>query len=243
MRIPRAFIDKPLANGLELELDATTSHYLQKVLRLREGARITLFNGQGGEYPAVIKACQKRSALVQLGDGVDNNRESPLRIHLGIGLSRGERMDTVVQKATELGVTEISPLFTERCEVKLNDQRMLKRQDHWQKVITSACEQSGRNRIPRVHAPVKLEPFLANADASIKLLMHPADEPGTALPGSGVNSVLVLVGPEGGFSDQEVAQCTHRGFVTFCLGQRILRTETAPLAALSVLQYRWGDFG
>ena len=242
MRIPRAFIDKPLANGLELELDAITSHYLQNVLRLREGARLTLFNGQGGEYPAVIKSCHKRSAVVQLGDGVDNDRESPLRIHLGIGLSRGERMDIVVQKATELGVTEISPLFTERCEVKLNDQRMIKRRDHWQKIITSACEQSGRNCIPRINAPVKLEPFLANADASIKLLMHPADEPGTALPGSGVSSVLVLVGPEGGFSDQEVSLCADHGFITFCLGQRILRTETAPLAALSVLQYRWGDF-
>lgn len=241
MRIPRVFIAQPLASGMKVTLDATTSHYLQNVLRLREEAAIVLFNGKGGEYPAVLKTCSKRKSLVQLGNSVAGDRESPLRIHLGLGLSRGERMDMAVQKATELGVSQISPLVTERCEVRLDEQRMRKRREHWCKIITSACEQCGRNRIPQIALPARLDSFVAGAEADLKLLMHPT-ETASSLPESGVRTIVVLVGPEGGFSDREVTLCAGLGFVPFRLGKRILRTETAPLAALSVLQYRWGDF-
>ena len=201
-----------------------------------------MFNGQGGEYSAVLTAAGKRSSLIRIGERIERDSESPLRIHLGIGLSRGERMDLVVQKATELGVGEISPILSERCEVKLDERRSLKRLQHWRKVAIGACEQSGRNLVPIIHAPSSLEDFLNNADAALKLVMHPEDAAATELPKSDVNSVAIVVGPEGGLTEQEVDQCTNEGFARLCLGPRVLRTETAPLAVVSILQYRWGDF-
>lgn len=239
MRIPRIFIDLPLSEQQIVELPRETSHYLSRVLRLPLEAKLRVFNGLGGEYQAHICALTKNNASIKIDsfDATDNN--SPLLIHLGISLSKGDRMDFVIQKATELGVTEISLLNTERTEVKLKGERLNKRVEHWRKISISACEQCGSNRVPVVHAPVSLSQWLKNRDESVKLIM----QPGTAQPLQQNNPVKValLIGPEGGFSEQEVKAANTAAFDSISLGPRILRTETAPLVAISILQHHWGD--
>lgn len=239
MRIPRIFIDLPLGENQLVELPRETSHYLSRVLRLPLEAPLRVFNGLGGEYQATICEATKNSVRIKTGlfDAADNH--SPLHIHLGISLSKGERMDFVIQKATELGVSEISLLNSERTEVKLKGERLEKRVAHWRKVSISACEQCGSNRVPIIHPPVSLPQWLAKRDESIKLIM----QPGTAQPLQHETpaAVALLIGPEGGFSEQEVKAANAAAFDSISLGPRILRTETAPLVAISILQHHWGD--
>lgn len=242
MRIPRIYSARPLEAGADIELETGPSQHIARVLRLPPGAELVLFDGRGGEYPAVVSAIGKRAVTASTGQHREVERESPLSIHLGIAVSRGERMDWVVQKATELGVSEISPLTSERTGVKLPAERADKRRGHWQRIAISACEQCGRNRLPRIGALQPLESWLRSADAERKYVLHHRAEPAIE-SGAAPGSIALLVGPEGGLADHEIMLAQQRGYTAMRLGPRILRTETAPLAALAMLQARWGDMG
>lgn len=239
MRLSRFFIDAPLSLGQQ-ELPEAQAHYIGRVLRLGVGDAVQLFDGSGLEYRGELIEAGKKSVRVELREQLDGLAESPLQIHLGQGLSRGERMDWAIQKAVELGVAEITPIVSERCEVRLKDERADKRLAHWRQVAISACEQCGRSRLPLIHAPLTLDDWLAQVEADLKLVLHPVAEPLTshAKPAS----LAFLIGPEGGLSDAEVDQAVERGFAAARLGPRVLRTETAPVVALSVAQQLWGDF-
>jgi len=241
MRIPRIYQPGPLSAGQSIELDETAFTHLVRVLRLGEDAPLMLFDGQGLEYPARLCDVGKKGARAQLETGIAPRRESPLRLEVGQAISRGERMDFAVQKATELGIRHLTPLFTERCEVRLNNQRQEKRQRHWQQIAVSACEQSLRLHVPTIHEPQPLAQWLHQVDAELKLVLHHhTAEPLGNLPRP--SSVALLIGPEGGLTEEEVAAATAAGFQPVAFGPRVMRTETAPVAAAAILQYLWGDF-
>lgn len=239
MRLSRFFIDAPLSIG-QHELPETQAHYIGRVLRLAVGDAVQLFDGSGQEYLGELVEVGKKNVRVELREAFAGQAESPLRVHLGQGLSRGERMDWAIQKATELGAAEITPIVSERCEVRLKDERADKRLAHWRQVAISACEQCGRSVLPVIHAPISLTDWLKETQADLKLVLHPVAEPlaSHAKPGT----LAFLIGPEGGLSDAEVAQAQTAGFHSARLGPRVLRTETAPVVALSVAQQLWGDF-
>lgn len=242
MRVPRVYLDLPLKQGARIELDDNAFNHCVKVLRLGEGALLTLFNGDGLEYPAELCDVAKKSAAAQIGAPEDQGRESPLTIQVGQAISRGERMDYAIQKSSELGIARISPLFTERCEVRLNNERQEKRQRHWQQVAISACEQSQRCKVPVIEEPCSLTDWLGQVNAELKLVMHHH----TAKPLASIAppaSVALLVGPEGGLTEEEVEQAIAAGFQPVAFGPRVMRTETAPVAAAAILQYLWGDLG
>lgn len=240
MRIPRIFCPKPLTAGSQITLDAAASNHLLNVLRLKLGASLQLFN-DNSEYSAEIIHIEKRLAVIMLKDSMPHCPESPLRIHLMQGIARGEKMDWVLQKSVELGVAEITPVFTERCGVELTADRLAKRMQHWQSVIIHACEQSGRQAIPILHGAVNLTVCVQQAPAEVNLILHPQAKTALADIAQQPNSVKVLIGPEGGLSDAEIQLAKQNHFMEIQLGPRILRTETAPLAVIAVLQYRWGD--
>ena len=239
MRLSRFFIDAPLSLG-QHELPEAQAHYIGRVLRHAAGDAVQLFDGSGQEYLGELIEVGKKAVRVELREQLAGQAESPLRIHLGQGLSRGERMDWAIQKATELGVSEITPIVSERCEVRLKDERADKRLAHWRQVAISACEQCGRSVLPVIHAPVTLAEWQAHVQAELKLVLHPVAAPleSHARP----HSLAFLIGPEGGLSEAEVAQAKAAGFHAARLGPRVLRTETAPVVALAVAQQLWGDF-
>ena len=239
MRLSRFFIDAPLSLG-QHELPETQAHYIGRVLRHAVGDAVQLFDGSGQEYRGELIEVGKKSVRVELTEQFSGLDESPLRVHLGQGLSRGERMDWAIQKATELGAAEITPIVSERCEVRLKDERADKRMSHWRQVAISACEQCGRSVLPQIHPPLLLADWLKQVDAELKLVLHPVAEPlqSHAKPGTRA----FLIGPEGGLSEVEVQQATGAGFHPARLGPRVLRTETAPVVALAVAQQLWGDF-
>lgn len=242
MRIPRVFLAQPLHVNEPLELSGDVAHYIGTVLRLKAGGTVALFNGEDGEFLAELQEVSKKHARLLPREAVENHADPALPVHLGIGLSRGERMDIVIQKSTELGVSRVTPLFTQRCEVKLDDRRAAKRQAHWQKVATSATEQSGRCRVPVIDTPLAMTDWLRQAHPGCCLVLDPYAEARLTLPPDhGQNPVTLLSGPEGGLTDAEVREAAGQGFTPMTLGPRILRTETAPLAALSILQYLAGD--
>ncbi|MDP4570506.1 16S rRNA (uracil(1498)-N(3))-methyltransferase [Pseudomonas sp. LPH60] len=239
MRLSRFFIDAPLSLG-EHELPEAQAHYIGRVLRMAEGDALQVFDGSGMEFRGTLVEVGKKRVRVQLDERFAGQDESPLQIHLGQGLSRGERMDWAIQKATELGVSEITPIFSERCEVRLKDERADKRLLHWRQVAISACEQCGRSRVPLIHPPVLLADWIKQTQADLKLVLHPVAQPleSHAKP----QTLAFLIGPEGGLSDAEVDQAHGAGFLPARLGPRVLRTETAPVVALAVAQQLWGDF-
>jgi 16S rRNA (uracil1498-N3)-methyltransferase len=240
MRIPRIFTNHALTVNSLLELTETSAHYLIKVLRMQIGRELILFNGLGGEYFAIIEALTKKTVSVKISTFNAENRQSPLHLELAIGVSRGERMDWVLQKATELGVTKITPLITERTEVKLGGERADKKINHWQQTIISACEQCQRNLLPELTEPVALDDWLKQCTAEAKFVLHHRDNQG--LPkDKKITSIALLIGPEGGLSDEEITQACLHQFSPLTLGPRVLRTETAPIAAISLVQYLWGD--
>ena len=245
MALHRLYLRNSLQTGAELELDDEQARYVGRVLRLRVGDPLHVFNGDDGEYRAEVQSLQRSSASLLVGEHIQVATESSLRVHLVQGISRGERMDFVMQKATELGVKRISPVFTEYGVVKLDADRAAKRRDHWQKVTASACEQSGRIRPPLVDPPLPLKNWFGEKpqDADIDLLLRPGAA--TALTGIAApkTKVCILIGPEGGFSAAEYEDAAVAGFSEVSLGPRILRTETAALAAIAVMQARWGDLG
>lgn len=239
MRLSRFFIDAPLSLGCH-ELPEAHAHYIGRVLRHAAGDAVQLFDGSGREYRGELTEVSKKAVHVELRETFAGQAESPLRIHLGQGLSRGERMDWAIQKATELGVAELTPIVSERCEVRLKDERADKRLAHWRQVAISACEQCGRSQLPIIHAPQTLGEWQAGVQAELKLVLHPVAEPWVSH--APPRSLAFLIGPEGGLSDHEVEQARHAGFHAARLGPRVLRTETAPVVALAVAQQLWGDF-
>ena len=242
MRISRLYVDQILETGTHLSLDEKANHYLSKVLRLRAGDPLVLFNGDGSDYAAEIVSLDRNLAELAVNTRLPAAAESELKIILVQAISRGERMDQTLQKATELGVASILPLFTERVEVRLDENRTKKRMKHWRGVITSACEQSGRATIPKLSSPISLDEWLAAEPHALRLVLDPfADQslPGQTFADKGVE---LLVGPEGGLSDAELKRLKIAGVRTVSLGPRILRTETAGPAAIAVLQALAGDF-
>ncbi|MDF3841738.1 16S rRNA (uracil(1498)-N(3))-methyltransferase [Pseudomonas citronellolis] len=239
MRLSRFFIDAPLSLG-QHELPEAQAHYIGRVLRHAAGDAVQLFDGSGQEFLGELVEVGKKNVRVELRESFAGLAESPLRLHLGQGLSRGERMDWAIQKATELGAARITPIISERCEVRLKDERADKRTAHWRQIAISACEQCGRSVLPQIDAPISLAEWLQATEADLKLVLHPVAEPlaSHARPGS----LAFLIGPEGGLSDAEVEQARAAGFHAARLGPRVLRTETAPVVALSVAQQLWGDF-
>ncbi|OFE13356.1 16S rRNA (uracil(1498)-N(3))-methyltransferase [Pseudohongiella acticola] len=240
MRLSRFHTDQALVADTELVLEGDQAHYLGKVLRVKPGQQCLLFNAVNGEFLAEVTSVSKRDVRLLLIESRDCTPDSALPVHLGLGLSRGERMDYAIQKATELGVTDITPLFTDFSEVKLSHERADKRAAHWQKVAISASEQCGRCSVPVIHGPVPLADWVAAVPAGQGFLL---DHTGTAgFTGTAPDAVCLLVGPEGGTSDTEKALAIAAGFTTVRLGPRVLRTETAPVVALTALQLQWGDF-
>lgn len=241
MRLPRVFTQQALAGQEQVLLEEAPSHHLSKVLRMAPGRELELFDGRGGSYRARILEQYKKQLRLGIEAFDPSERESPLDLELGIGISRGDRMDWVIQKATELGVTRISPLFTERTEVKLRGDRLAKKQARWQQLVISACEQCQRNRLPQIAAPMELHNWLAQNQSQWRLVLHHRDTAG--LPQQTcVTSLSLLIGPEGGLSDAEIAHARDWQFKPLTLGPRVLRTETAPVAAITLVQYLWGDF-
>lgn len=240
MRLTRVFTPQPLTAGAELDLEQRPARHLLQVLRLRQGCELTLFNGDGRDYRARLVTGGRKSARAEILGCSDMEPQPLLQIDLAIGLSKGERMDMVVQKSVELGVSSITPLFTEHSVVRLSEQRMQQRMAHWNRVAIAACEQSGRRRLPLLHAPVRLESWL-DADRSGLLLDQQASASMHQLPSPG-RTISLLVGPEGGFAQRECSLALTSGLRGVRLGPRILRTETAPLAAIAAIQALWGDF-
>lgn len=244
MRTARVYTAQRLSSGTQIVLDPATSHYVARVLRLRSGQPLVLFNGDGDEYDALVETADGTAVVANIGAGRSVDRESPLGIFLGQSVARGERMDLVLQKSVELGVTSITPLHTQRTQVQLSGSRLDKRLAHWRGVVRSACEQCGRTVLPELGCVALLSDWLQSAqcqNAQLRLVL----DPGASLRLTDLApaaSVAVLVGPEGGLTEREVSESAARGFVGLRLGPRKLRTETAPLALLAALQTLWGDF-
>jgi 16S rRNA (uracil1498-N3)-methyltransferase len=244
MSTSRLFSPIQLRANAELSFGSEQARYVGRVLRLRRGDALTVFDGSGGEYPATIDTVTKQELSLSVGEQVSRSTESPLRIRLVQGISRGERMDVVVQKATELGVHRISPVLTDFSVVRLEPDRAAKRRDHWQKVAQSACEQCKRNIVPEIDAPQSLLDWFgdnAGADELQLVLRADAVESMSAVEVTG-SALTILIGPEGGFSEAEYERASAAGLRAVRLGPRILRTETAALAALSIAQATWGDY-
>lgn len=204
MRIPRIFTQQSLLTGDVVQLEEAASHHLSKVLRMQAGRELVLFNGAGGEYAAVIQEVGKKQVTVTVAEYTAENRESHLQLELAIGISRGERFEWVLQKATELGVTTITPLVTERTEVKISGDRQEKMMDRWQQILISACEQCQRNLLPRLAQPQQITGWLTKVDSDLRFVLHHRDSktlPAEQQP----QSVTLLIGPEGGLSESEIA--------------------------------------
>jgi 16S rRNA (uracil1498-N3)-methyltransferase len=241
---PRIHVPVPLRSGSSVTLPESAAQHLQKVLRLGAGDPITLFDGSGRDFEGVVEVAARTGTTVRVGPGHAVNRESPLSITLLQGISRGPRMDTVMQKATELGVTAIQPIQAARSVVRLDEERSQTRLEHWQRIVISACEQCGRSIVPVVRPVCTLDAALAALLAgTVCITLDPAGESGLASRLGNGRLIALAVGPEGGFDETEIGLLVRAGFRGLRLGPRILRTETAPLAALAVLQYQGGDLG
>ncbi len=243
MRIPRIYVPQALRPGLEIELPVQAGEHIARVLRMERGHPLRLFNGDGDEYTGELASLAKRSVTARVLEATPSaDIESPLRITLGQGIARGEKMDWILQKATELGVARIVPLVTDRTEVKLDAERAERRMAHWEAVIASACEQCGRNRLPELAEPMKLADWAARLgdEAGLRLALDPQGDVRARGLDVGASATLV-VGPEGGLSEHDLATLGQAGFRGLRLGPRILRTETAGLAALAALQAIHGD--
>jgi 16S rRNA (uracil1498-N3)-methyltransferase len=241
MRLTRIHVTGPLAVGSEIVLPAQAGEHLTRVLRLSPGAPFVMFDGRGGEYAAELAAGGKPvRARVLRHDPVE--RESPLDITLLQGVARGERMDLIVQKATELGVGRIVPVLAERSVVKVDAKQRERKREHWQSIVVSACEQCGRNRVPEVASPLALGDAMAALPSNATRCLLEAEAPASLAVAARENrSFVLLIGPEGGLADHERQLARAHGFVAQRLGSRILRTETAGLAALATLQAIGGD--
>jgi 16S rRNA (uracil1498-N3)-methyltransferase len=242
MAITRLFCAINLAHRAQAILPGAAAHHAIRVLRLKRGDEVRLFNGEGGEFEASIHRVDKDSVTVDIGRHHEIERESKLKVCLAQAITTGDKMDYTLQKAVELGVARIQPLQTNRAVVRLNQERAEKRLQHWQNVVISACEQCGRNSVPKVNAIMPFEEWVAGVDAvALRIMLSPFAEltlRDCPVPSSEVN---LVVGPEGGLNQEEVAYALAKGFTSVRMGPRVLRTETAPLAALAAMQVLWGD--
>ncbi|MDK4791546.1 MAG: 16S rRNA (uracil(1498)-N(3))-methyltransferase [Acinetobacter sp.] len=235
----RFFIETELTVGSTIQLTESVFHHWVRVLRAQLQEQATLFNGQGGEYLATLTEINKKNAFVAIENFNPANRNAPFKAVLGQVMSKGDRMDYAIQKATELGVSKIQLLTSERCEMRLKYDRDQKKIDHWQGVAIAACEQCGLNLVPEVLAPISLSEWLKSSDLpASKFVLAPEKEQKDVLAGIQPELAL-LIGPEGGLSENEITQANQAGFMNWCIGDRVLRTETAPVVALSILNYRF----
>ena len=241
MRISRLYLSAALSNGALVPLEDAAAHYLKTVLRLKKGHQLTVFQGDGREWPATVEALGREGVLLQLGESLLPLRESPLKTHLALGISRSEKMDLALQKAVELGVTMITPLETDHCVVRLDDSKRISRHQHWLRVAISACEQSGRNVVPRIENPRPFYEWLEESEGS-RLILDPKGFRRLDQVAPPTDGITFISGPEGGFSEEERATAIQKGCLPIRLGPRILRTETAVLAILSAAQILWGDW-
>jgi len=243
MREPRVYTPQDLASGKEITLEAGPARHLLRVLRLAKGAPLRLFNGDGREFSARLTLAAKEGVRAQPLELINEEAQDVLPLQLYLGISKGERMDFAMQKAVELGVTAIQPLFCARSVVQLKGERLQRRLQHWRGIIIGACEQSGRCRLPELAPPLKLPDALGrSSDADCRLLLHHQGARGLdqlPVPSRGVD---LLIGPEGGLEPGERDLALRSGFTALRLGPRVMRTETAPLAALAAIQMLWGDF-
>lgn len=244
MHVPRIYLNQPLSENITIELEPASAHHIATVMRMKVGRAVTLFNGekqQGvlGEFTATLAYVSKKSVAVAVGDFIPRDTESSLAVELGACLIKNDRMDWLLQKATELGVTSVTPLWSEYTDVKIPADRLEKKMNHWRQVMISACEQSERVAIPILNMPKKLPDWL-DVSADKKIVLHPYVASSSI--SDSMQSVALLVGPEGGLSEAEVALSIEHQFTGMVLGPRILRAETAPLAALTALQLQSGDF-
>ena len=242
MRVSRLYTPMHLASGKQIELDDENGHYVRTVLRLKKEAEIILFNGTGGEYLGTVADVSRKAVLIQVNKWLDRSVESPLLVTLGLGISRGDRMDLSVQKAVELGVNHIAPLLTERCVVQFKGDKKPQRLLHWQKIVQHAAEQSGRTTLPELTEIEHLQLWVGKQQG-LKVFLDPNAEKTLADIVPIDMHVTLLTGPEGGFARQERDLAKAAGFIPVRMGSRILRTETASLAALAAVQMLWGDFG
>lgn len=242
MRLNRVYMDQPVATGRELPLPEAAAYHVARVLRLRAGAPLTVFDGSGSDFRAEIVAIEGDRVRVRIGERSAGLRESPLAITLVQAVSRGERMDWTLQKATELGVRRIQPVLSARSVVRLDEQQAARKLRHWQAIVAGACEQCGRSVLPEVRAPLDLRRFLAESPREgQRLVLSPAGPASLAGLASTAARVKLLIGPEGGLDDAEIEAAQRAGFAPVRLGPRVLRTETAGIVALTVLQALWGD--
>jgi 16S rRNA (uracil1498-N3)-methyltransferase len=243
MPSPRFFCDAKLAPGAQLDLPENAARHAQRVLRLKAGDRVTLFNGDGHDYACELLRVAKEGVSAKISEQLPVERESPLYVTLAQCISSGDRMDLTLQKSVELGIAKIQPLAAERSVVKLSGERAEKRVQHWQNVVIAACEQSGRAVVPEVLPPLPLTTWLAKVQAfELKLMLNPFTDRRLHDLAKPSGPICLLIGCEGGFAPSEKTAALHSGFIDVRLGDRILRTETAGLAALAALQTLWGDF-
>jgi 16S rRNA (uracil1498-N3)-methyltransferase len=246
MRLTRVFVAAALGSDALLTLPAGPAQHLARVLRLTAGDPVILFNGQGGEYTATIETVKRDAVAVRIGAHQAIERESPLVTMLLQGIVRGEKMDQILQKATELGVTRVVPVMSARSTVRLSAETGPRKREHWQGVVIGACEQSGRNRVPVLDEPVALAAAVQAVDEQLKLVLAPEESAGSlqsllAESARPPASICMLVGPEGGLDPDEIRVAQLAGFKACCVGPRVLRTETAALAVLAALQFALGD--
>jgi 16S rRNA (uracil1498-N3)-methyltransferase len=239
----RLLVSGVLSNGAELILQGEQARYLERVLRSRVGDPVQVFNSDDGEWSAIIENISKNTVTLRVEERNETATESPLKIHLVQGISRGERMDFIVQKATELGIKRLTPVLTHHGVVKFDQQRADKRRQHWQVIANSASEQCGRTRPPLVDAPIALNSWFGVKDSvdSTELILKPGANVQLASIAPPATKLCLLIGPEGGLSKREYEDANIAGFQAVALGPRILRTETAALAAITIAQSCWGD--
>lgn len=243
MRIPRVYQPSPLSLDTTIELDEWAVSHAITALRLKPGYIVHLFNGiTAGDYKAELVFLSKRNYAARILEFIPIETESPLYTHLGQGISRGDRMDFALQKAVELGVNEITPLVSEHCSVHLDDAALINRMRHWKHILISATEQSGRCFVPTLNAPCDTSTFLSQNSSDMRVIFHPSPHALVQTLPDTVSRVRFLIGPEGGFSELEFEQACQAGYQSVAFGPRIVRTETATVVALSLLQAKWGDF-
>ena len=240
----RFYHSNPLDLNQIIILDEFASHHALRVMRVKVDDFLILFNGDGFDYKGRVNDINKKTIHVEILSKEKNNNESPININLFQSISSNEKMDMVIQKATELGVSSIQPIFTSRSTIKLSLDRTKKRVIHWKQVSISACEQSGRSKIPTIKSPIEFDQISEGIKTnSLNLLLHPDNlEESSNLTNEYSGDINVFIGPEGGFSQDEVLLLKKQNCINIKLGPRILRTETAPLAIIAILQYKYGDF-
>ncbi|KNC12054.1 16S rRNA methyltransferase [Klebsiella sp. RIT-PI-d] len=243
MRKPRIYHPAPLIVGQDVALNDDAANHVGRVLRMTAGQPVQLFDGTNQVFDAEIIRADKKSVMVNVRNSAVDDRESPLHIHLGQVMSRGEKMEFTIQKSIELGVSLITPLFSERCGVKLDAERLNKKLQQWQKIAIAACEQCGRNQVPEIRPAMDLETWCAEPDEGLKLNLHPRASASINTLPLPVERIRLLIGPEGGLSADEIAMTAQYQFTDILLGPRVLRTETTALTAITALQVRFGDLG